>query len=122
MLGYGLVRKEHEFLDHAIGNAPLVQLHIRGMAFGIQHQLCLVQVEIDAAPLEAAGLELFHQSLHALEHRPNIRIFPAQYFIAAEHGVHVFIRHAAAGTDDRFRDAVIDHLAGRVQLHDAGEG
>ena len=119
---HGFVGQQHKFLDHLVGYAPFIQLHIHRMAFFVQYQLGFRQIEVHASPFEPPVSKLFHQGPHVGEHGPDVLILFQQGFVPVEHGVYVLVGHPVAGADHRLRQPVAYHLARRVQLHDAGQG
>src|SRR5437867_1893940 len=64
---HGLVGGEHELLDHLVRDGTLGAHDVCGPAAEVEHHLGLGEVEVDGAPLPAAGHEQARQRLGALE-------------------------------------------------------
>ena len=121
MLRHGFIGDEHEFFNHAVGDAAHRHGNIRCLSCLVQRDLRLIEIKIDAAPLYTLRIEQFHQRAHLLKHRDDIRIFFAQSIIAVKNGVHIVIRHAVRRFDDGLRETVRHDLSVLPDLHEAGD-
>ena len=120
-VGDALVGGEHEFFDEAVGPGAVGARDALHLAFVVEVDDGLGQVEVDGAALLALAVEDHGEVEHALEVRDERREFGARWLVAVEDGVDLGVGHAARGADDAFADFIAEDGAVAVELHDAGE-
>ena len=119
-LGHRLVREQHELLDDPVGDVPLSgddRLHLAGL---VEHDLGLVEVEVDRAEPAPPVVQDPEQLPHSLEHRHERRVAGRHGRVAAgEDRVHVGVGHPLARADDAVVELVPQHRAVAIDLHQA---
>ena len=115
---HGLVRREHELLDDAVGDVALAAEDAGHRPGFVEFDHRLGEIEIDRAARVAAGVQQQRQLFHAPELRGERRVALAHLRVAFEHFVDVRVRHALGRANHAGREIGARHLARRVHFHD----
>ena len=119
---HGLVRREHEVLDHQLSLAPRSFGDLHRFARIIQDEFRLVRVKVDRAlrlpPLADAPRQLAHGQQRLLEpgHPLPLRR------VAVKEPVHVVIHQPRVGARDRAQQARVHHAARIIHIHQRAHG
>ena len=115
-----LVGEQHELLDDAVRDVPLARDDLFDPPLLVQHDLGLLEIEVDRAEAAAAVLEDLEQLAHPLE-QGNERVVLRRRFgaLVGQDGVDVGVGHSLAGANDAVVELVAHHLAAPVHLHEA---
>ena len=121
VLGDGLVRREHAFLDDGLGERALALDEGDGVALLVELDLDLGDVEVDGAAAVALGFHDVPQFLERLEHRQEValRLDGLGVFVD-EDFVDDVVGEAAVDVDDGGDDLIARDLALGAHLHLAG--
>ncbi|MPN30052.1 hypothetical protein SDC9_177509 [bioreactor metagenome] len=121
LLGHRDVGRQHEFLNQLLALAPFGGFDGCRKALRIQDDLGLLQLKIDAPPLEPPGAQNIFQFVHHQQRSPDIRVPLPKLRVARQNPVHVRISHPLAGADHAFYNRALPYVPVSVDFHDAGK-
>ncbi|GFK92789.1 hypothetical protein NNJEOMEG_00616 [Fundidesulfovibrio magnetotacticus] len=120
--GHGLVGRDHELLDDAVGEAPLAGADVHLAAGGVQADFGLGQLEIQAAALFAPRPDGPGQGLGAAQHGHQRDQGLALGAVLLQGGVHLFVGEPGLASDHRRREVAAPGQAGGVEADGHGHG
>src|SRR3990172_1054778 len=118
VLCYGLIRREHEFLDDLMGDVPLSNNDVYGLTLEVNDDLGFREVKIDTASLRPFCPKLKTEHLHEMKgfYQPAIPLCKAGLLVFKD----LFdegIGHPLIAVDDTLVDLIIDAVSLRVKQH-----
>src|ERR1019366_2140811 len=121
IVGYALVRREHEFFNQAVGDIALRARDALHHSEFVKLNHRFGEIEIDRSAAFALAVQDHRQIAHAFEVLDLSSVFAARGGVRFNDGVHGGVGHAIGGTNHAFVDFVGDDFALVVDLHGAGE-
>ena len=120
VLSHGLIGRQHELLDDAVGHVALRARDADHAPEFIKLDFGFRQIKIDGTPLVASLVQNARQSLHLFEVRHLALVTLAGSLIAGKDGENGAVSHALGAADDAGRKLVFHNPALFVNLHQRG--
>src|ERR1019366_7699657 len=121
IVGYTLVRREHEFFNQAVGDIALRAGDALHHSEFVELNHRFGEIEIDRSAAFALAVQDHREIAHAFEVLDLSSVFEARGGVRFNDGVHGGVGHAVRGTNHAFVDFVGYDFAVVVDLHGAGE-
>jgi len=109
---HGLVCQQHTLLDQPVRVEPLFLQDVRGEAFGVELELGLARVEVEAARLSPDLCLLLRQGV---QRRKQLDIVPPP---GVEDALRLFVREPARAPDDALLQRPRTDLAVAIDVHE----
>src|SRR3989338_3228808 len=118
VLCYGLIRREHEFLDDLMGDVPLSNNDVYGLTLEVNDDLGFREVKIDTAALCPFCPEFKTELLHEMEgfYQPAIPLCKASLLVFKD----LFdegVGHPLIAVDDTLIDLIIEAVPILIKQH-----
>ena len=121
VVGYALVRREHEFFDEAMGDVALRAGDALHHSEFVKLDHRFGKIEIDRSAAFALAVQDQGQIAHAFEVLDLRSILLARSGVAFDDGIYGGVGHSLSGTNHAFVDFVSGDFALMVDLHGAGK-